>query len=1133
MEDDGVGDDTCPYPVVSKLDSLPIERNELGYFQRSRYQNPDLCDEEVMELDTPFAMHVASGTRMLTFLLLGDQNAGKSSFIHSFCYADDPSYLTLQSYLPILSASFHNARFLSRSSDVPARDELPFLDTDIARASFLMTVDSFSFFLQEFGIQGWDDLEPDLRYVMVQFIELGGDHLDQMMSGRAHCADAMGDTLERSLSLLQEARKTVYFVNCQTLVEPMPCTDTSTTSSMTSSAAARTSTTASTSKTCPGGPCTCAGESCGCPMEKGTCGGNSPQACACSCHGRSLAVKASSLATLLARLDYLSRVLPHGHEVLLCFSRLPPAAAFDRSAVTASRAVAQQVAGFEHRGPRQAHHDHDTGAWPWEYQGGYQGGDSRSVPKDKEKERGGRDGHQDGWTGLAKTMGCAFASAGPAPDQHQLRPVACDGNRHGDGWHGATHGDGRAQGGIIDDPPWWVPRKVISSVSNEDLSSVDPEVDEELSRGPTGAGGPADASYCHPLIAWVATLLERVACQRGWGIRFTGVVPGRHVADPVAGSLDVGAVVATTVALFAHSMTHSVTTPDALVVKHLLEMSREEGVDLFPLTTSLEVGADLAPSNHVPYHKSPDAPDEACHQTFVGTPFNEAASLPATHMGADEFGAPRHGTAGQPPASNSGVAGHASATEIGYAQATPRSKESDSLALKEYPQRLLATDRGDASAYGRGIIGLDSAPTRITGTNPPAPASRRPATDRGQAWLSAGDLSCYLSSLEFLDAPPTLLLQRFGPVAGQLASAGLGLAHAGEGHASLAVRFQVKGADGRCYRLVWSPRWQAMAEMAAPIQQGAGPERRGGSIYGRSGPVDSRASTGGAGDEPGHAGQQVLGALCGPQGAPPRVGPKRAREAADDVDHGGGHGAVRVTTGDEGMVGDHFLRQPRAAADGGAPLGCRYVQGHGAAGEGQRSGEQGDSGGFLGGQRVAGESSLTHGQMGGKGGVEGSELLGIMPANADGGRPGSSPLGPEEAAAHAGWFREVCFRFPSHPRLLAVIEALFVQGTAGEEWLGRAAAAAANPRAPHPPPSPSPNSSLPPPAALICAPPPFGPSATPPCLGDSDMHNAARSDVGVDGTNVDARGGKEGGGSGEGGGDDGGGGSRKDGGGGR
>ncbi len=43
-----------------------------------------------------------------------------------------------------------------------------------------MTVDSFVFFLQEFNLP----LEPmpeDTRYVVIQFIEVGGDHLDSLM----------------------------------------------------------------------------------------------------------------------------------------------------------------------------------------------------------------------------------------------------------------------------------------------------------------------------------------------------------------------------------------------------------------------------------------------------------------------------------------------------------------------------------------------------------------------------------------------------------------------------------------------------------------------------------------------------------------------------------------------------------------------------------------------------------------------------------------------------------------------------------------------------------------------------------------------------------------------------------------
>jgi hypothetical protein len=44
------------------------------------------------------------------------------------------------------------------------RDELPFLDTDIARGTVLLTLDSFVFFLDEFGLPN-EEFPPDTRWV--------------------------------------------------------------------------------------------------------------------------------------------------------------------------------------------------------------------------------------------------------------------------------------------------------------------------------------------------------------------------------------------------------------------------------------------------------------------------------------------------------------------------------------------------------------------------------------------------------------------------------------------------------------------------------------------------------------------------------------------------------------------------------------------------------------------------------------------------------------------------------------------------------------------------------------------------------------------------------------------------------
>ena len=66
------------YPRFAKDQLLPVEVTDYGFVQRWHYHQPDLHHEEILELDSPFASTAASGTRVFTFLLLGDQVCGVS-----------------------------------------------------------------------------------------------------------------------------------------------------------------------------------------------------------------------------------------------------------------------------------------------------------------------------------------------------------------------------------------------------------------------------------------------------------------------------------------------------------------------------------------------------------------------------------------------------------------------------------------------------------------------------------------------------------------------------------------------------------------------------------------------------------------------------------------------------------------------------------------------------------------------------------------------------------------------------------------------------------------------------------------------------------------------------------------------
>lgn len=218
---------------------IPVEKLAWGSQQRCCYRNPDLHDEDVPEIDlsSPLAPAAAANSECLPILVAGDQNAGKSTFLHSFCNANDAGFLRLTSFLPILSSEFVNLRILRGSER--AMDELPFLDTDVARGIFSLTLENFAFFCNEFGLQslvvdGSGNLRfrDDTRFVALEFLEIGGDHLDRLVSfsssSNTDTNEAVVDLLDvvleevllRSLALVRHARRLAYFINMSTLLDP-------------------------------------------------------------------------------------------------------------------------------------------------------------------------------------------------------------------------------------------------------------------------------------------------------------------------------------------------------------------------------------------------------------------------------------------------------------------------------------------------------------------------------------------------------------------------------------------------------------------------------------------------------------------------------------------------------------------------------------------------------------------------------------------------------------------------------------------------------------------------------------------------------------------------------------------------
>ncbi|KAH7829351.1 uncharacterized protein MONOS_6751 [Monocercomonoides exilis] len=214
---------------------LPIYKTKWGYQQKFYWENPDICHEQVVELDGPFSAITASGTLVYRICVIGDQNAGKSTFFHAFTKGNDPGHLELTSLFPFMSASFLNLRFLLKEES-SYMDEPPFIDTDYGRAVLLFTLDDWLFFLEDNNIP-FPDCEPLLRegvrYVAFEMIEVGGDHLDSLMApkieeklniskleGSTKESERDGspsDVLSLSSTMLKETQATLYFINSSTL----------------------------------------------------------------------------------------------------------------------------------------------------------------------------------------------------------------------------------------------------------------------------------------------------------------------------------------------------------------------------------------------------------------------------------------------------------------------------------------------------------------------------------------------------------------------------------------------------------------------------------------------------------------------------------------------------------------------------------------------------------------------------------------------------------------------------------------------------------------------------------------------------------------------------------------------------
>lgn len=102
-----------------------------------------------------------------------------------------------------------------KDDDRSAIDEPPFLDTDIGRATLVLTADDFAFFVTEHDLPHSLvlDAPKDTCYFALQFIEFGGDHLDQMMHVQPSTSAAASEIVTRSASMISNAFRIVYFIN--------------------------------------------------------------------------------------------------------------------------------------------------------------------------------------------------------------------------------------------------------------------------------------------------------------------------------------------------------------------------------------------------------------------------------------------------------------------------------------------------------------------------------------------------------------------------------------------------------------------------------------------------------------------------------------------------------------------------------------------------------------------------------------------------------------------------------------------------------------------------------------------------------------------------------------------------------
>ncbi|MHA2102732.1 MAG: hypothetical protein ACW981_04855, partial [Candidatus Hodarchaeales archaeon] len=111
---------------------------------------------------------------------------------------------------------FINTRFVNEGEDFI--DEPPFIDTDIGRGTILFNREDFEFVLRENDIKQIE-LTAKTRYVLINFIEVGGDHLDRIINNKDLNKDVQ-ELTSQTKEILRHAHQVMYFINFKELINP-------------------------------------------------------------------------------------------------------------------------------------------------------------------------------------------------------------------------------------------------------------------------------------------------------------------------------------------------------------------------------------------------------------------------------------------------------------------------------------------------------------------------------------------------------------------------------------------------------------------------------------------------------------------------------------------------------------------------------------------------------------------------------------------------------------------------------------------------------------------------------------------------------------------------------------------------